>query len=129
MGYYAPCKEFDECNRLIAEYFEKGRYKECFDGHLILAKQGYPLAECQVGYFYYEGLGVEKDPAKAFFWTERAAVHGDRDGQCNLAEFYLEGVGVEKDYATAKEWFLKAARQGNDYAIKRCTELGIALPA
>jgi TPR repeat protein len=130
MNYYKPCKELDECNRLIKEYFEKGLYKECFEGHLRLAEQGYALAECQVGYFYYEGLGVEKDARKAFYWTERAALHGDRDAQCNLAVlFYLNGVAVEKDFEKAKEWLLKAALQGNDYAIERCNELNIEIPA
>ena len=33
----------------------------------------YPLAECQIGYFYYDGLGVEKDLEKALYWTRRAA--------------------------------------------------------
>lgn len=31
-----------------------------------MAEQGYPLAECQIGYFYYEGLGVEKDLEKHY---------------------------------------------------------------
>lgn len=125
-SYYKPCKELDECNRLIHEYFEKGLYKECFEGHLKLAEEGYPLAECQVGYFYYDGLGTEKDLQKAFEWTEKAAIHGDRDAQCNLADiFYLEGVAVEKDFEKAKEWYIKAARQENDYAMERCEALGI----
>lgn len=62
-----------------------------------LAEKGYPLAECQVGYFYLEGLGVEKDLPKAFYWTERAATHGDWDGQYNLGSFYEDGVGVAQD--------------------------------
>lgn len=61
MGYYKPCKEFEQCNRLIEEYFKTGQYEKCFAGHLALAEAGYPLAECQGGYFYYEGLDVEKD--------------------------------------------------------------------
>ena len=61
VGYYAPCPEFDACIRLIQEYFQTGQYAQCFQGHLALAERGYPLAECQVGYFYYEGLGVERD--------------------------------------------------------------------
>lgn len=65
MGYYKPCKEFEQCNRLIEEYFKTGQYEKCFAGHLALAEAGYPLAECQGGYFYYEGLDVEKD------WTRR----------------------------------------------------------
>ena len=126
--YYSPCKELDECNELIQKYFETQQYEECFQGHLRLAEKGYPLAECQVGYFYYDGLGVEKDMKKAFYWTERAALHGDRDAQCNLADlFYMEGIIVEKNFSKAKEWFIKAALQNNDYAIKRCMELKIEI--
>ena len=65
MGYYQPCPEFDECNRLINEYFETKQYEKCFQGHLPLAEKGYPLAECQVGYFYYDGLGVKKRRSKS----------------------------------------------------------------
>lgn len=124
-GIYAPCEELDECNRLIEEYYNHEKYQECFEGHLVLAEKGYALAECQVGWFYFEGLGVKKDIEKAFYWTKRAAEHGDRDAQCNLGDmFYLEGLAVEKDVEEAKKWLLKAAAQENDYAIQRCEELG-----
>lgn len=127
MGYYKPCKEFDECNRLIEEYFKRSQYEKCFTGHLALAEAGYPLAECQVGYFYLEGLGVEKDLSQAFVWTKRAAEHGDRDGQYNLAFFYEEGIGTEADLDMAKYWYQQAAKQNHDLAIKKCRELGISI--
>ena len=96
-NYYKPCAELNECDRLIEEYFLKGQYAECFKGHLRLAEKEYPLAECQTGYFYHKRLGVEKDMKKSFFYTERAARHGDRDAQFNLANwFYEPGVIVEK---------------------------------
>ena len=60
-SYYAPCPEFDRCNELIDRYYKTKQYEPCFIGHLALAEKGYPLAECQVGYFYLEGLGVEKN--------------------------------------------------------------------
>ena len=104
-AYYKPCKEFDICNELIEKYWESKQYDKCFEGHLVLAEQGYPLAECQIGYFYYEGLGVEKDLEKALYWTRSAAEHGDRDGQYNLAEFYEDAIGVERDIEQAKHWF------------------------
>lgn len=104
-AYYKPCKEFDICNELIEKYWESKQYDKCFEGHLVLAEQGYPLAECQIGYFYYEGLGVEKDLEKALYWTRRAAEHGDRDGQCNLAWFYEDAIGVERDIEQAKHWY------------------------
>lgn len=127
MGYYKPCKEFDECNRLIEEYFKTEQYEKCFAGHLALAEGGYPLAECQVGYFYYDGLGVEKDLVQAFAWTKRAAEHGDRDGQYNLAFFHEDGIGTEADLDMAKYWYQQAAKQNHDLAIKKCRELGIEI--
>ena len=96
-SYYTPCKEFDACNELIERYWKTGQYEQCFRGHLQLAEKGYPLAECQVGYFYLEGIGVQKNLEKAFYWTERAAQHGDRDAQFNLGWFYENGIVVAKD--------------------------------
>jgi len=123
--YYKPCKELTRCDELIEKYYLKEDYKTCFEGHLELAKIGYPLAECQVGYFYLEGIGVEKDLEQAFYWTEQAAIHGDRDGQYNLAMFLEEGTCGKKDLDLAKEWYLKAARQDHDLARKKCHALGL----
>lgn len=121
-AYYKPCPEFDRCNELIKKYWESGRYDKCFLGHMELAEKSYPLAECQVGYFYLKGLGVPKDLEKAFYWTERAAYHGDRDGQYNLAAFYENGVGVEQDLERAKIWYKAAAQQNQNLAINKCRE-------
>ncbi|MBQ8354135.1 MAG: GNAT family N-acetyltransferase [Oscillospiraceae bacterium] len=126
-SYYKPCRELEICDELIEKYFNTAQYEKCFEGHLALAEQGYPLAECQVGYFYYEGLGVEKDLEKAVWWTRRAADHGDRDGQCNLAWFYEDAIGVERDMEQAEFWYRQAALQGHDLATEKCRELGISL--
>lgn len=127
-SYYRPCRELDECNRLIETYFQSGRYEECFRGHLVLAEQGYPLAECQIGYFYLEGLGTERDLEKSFYWTRRAAEHGDRDAQNNLADcFYWPGCVVAMDLAEAKKWYRRAAAQGHAEAGEKCRALGLDL--
>lgn len=126
-SYYKPCRELDICNELIEKYFNTQQYGKCFEGHLVLAEQGYPLAECQVGYFYYDGLGVEKNLDKAVWWTRRAADHGDRDGQCNLAWFYEDAIGVERDMEQDAFWYRQAALQDHDLAIDKCKELGISL--
>ena len=123
--YYKPCRELTLCNELIEKYFNTEQYEKCFEGHLSLAEQGYPLAECQIGYFYYDGLGTEKDLSKALYWTRRAAHHGDRDGQYNLAWFLDEGIGMEKDREQAIFWYRRAALQEHDLAIEKCRELGI----
>lgn len=120
-AYYQPCAELTRCEELIEKYYKTEQYEVCFRGHMELAQNGYPLAECQVGYFYYDGLGVEKDEKKAFYWTKRSAEHGDRDGQFNLAWFYEEGIGTRRDEALANQWYKKAAEQGHDLAIKKLT--------
>lgn len=66
-SYYKPCKELELCNELIEKYWKTGQYEKCFEGHLALAEKGYPLAECQVGFFFLEGYGVERNPEKGFF--------------------------------------------------------------
>ncbi len=122
--YYAPCRELDICNELIEKYFNTQQYEKCFAGHMTLAKQGYPLAECQIGYFYYDGLGIDKDLEKAVYWTRRAADHGDRDGQYNLAWFYEEAIGVDRDMEQAVFWYRQAALQHHDLALEKCRALG-----
>lgn len=125
--YYKPCQEFDICNELMEKYWNTKQYDKCFVGYLPLAEQGYPLAECQIGYFFLEGLGVEKDLEKAFYWTERAANHGDRDGQSNLAWFYEEGVFVDVDIEKAKHWYKLSAQQGQTISIEKCKEYDIRI--
>lgn len=115
--HYEPCAEFDCCNELIERYYTKGDYKACFEGHLAIAKTGYALAECQVGWFYSEGLGVEKDAEKAFYWTQRGAQHGDRDAQENLAEMYEQGTGTQANAEMARFWHTRAAENGHADAI------------
>ena len=126
-AYYKPCPELDRCNELIEKYWKTQQYEKCFSGYLALAKQGYPLAECQGGYFYLEGQGVEKDLEKALYWTEQAAIHGDWDGQFNLGWFYEEGTAVPADMEKARHWYKQAALQGHELALKKCVELGIPL--
>ena len=125
-SYYKPCKELDACSALN-RYWNSREYDKWFAGHLPLAEQGYPLAECQIGYCYQEGLGVEKDLEKALYWTRRAAEHGDWDGQYNLGCFYEEGTGIARDMEQAAHWYREAARQSHDLAIQKCKELNIDL--
>ena len=111
-SYYKPCDDLDRCTELIAKYWETKEYDKLFAGHLPLAEQGYPLAECQIGFCYQEGLGVEKDLEKALLWTRRAAEHGDRDGQFNLAWFYEEGIGTEVDLGSANTGIKRRQSRG-----------------
>lgn len=125
-SYYKPCKELDRCLELD-QYWGKDM-KKWFEGYLIIAEEtSYALAECQVGYAYLEGIGIEKNLEKALYWTTRSAEHGDRDGQCNLAWIYEEGLCGEKDIEKAKYWYKKSALQDHDLSIEKCKEYNIEL--
>ena len=63
----------------------------------------------QIGLFYYNGWGVQKNESEALKWFERAANHGNVYGMYNSGFFYREGRGTELDYVKAKEYFEKAA--------------------
>ena len=123
--YYAPCRELEICDSLFNQYWEAGEYGRIFSGLLPLAEQGYPLAECQVGYFYAQGLGVERNLDRALLWTRRAAEHGDRDGQFNLGCFYEEGTALARSMEQAALWYQRAARQGHAEAAERLRALGV----
>ena len=109
--YYRPCPELDAVNSLFDKYWKAKEYGACFAGLLPLAQQGYPLAECQVGYFYSEGLGVPKDMEQALYWTRRAAEHGDWDAQYNLGE-YRRSKGLRAGTALVLSGRLTEPRPG-----------------
>lgn len=119
MGYYKPCDELDRC-RALGKYWENEDFEKWTSEYLKIAKEtGYPLAECQVGYAYLEGIGVEKDLEQGLYWTAKAAEDGDRDGQYNLACCYEQGTGTAIDMEKARFWFEKAALQNHDLAIEK----------
>ncbi len=124
--HYPPSPALTRCDEIIHNYFLSGDYSTCFKEHMKLALKGYPLAECQIGYFYMQGLGVTRNYSKALYWNRRAARHGDRDAQCNLAEQYEKGLGTQPDAALAASWYRTSARNGCREAIEKCRELGIA---
>lgn len=125
--YSKPCEELTRCIELD-KFWHQEQYRLWFDGYLKIAEEtGYPLAECQVGFAYLQGIGVEKDLEKALYWTTRGAQHGDRDSQCNLAWMYEEGLGVEKNTEKAKYWYRQSALQDHDLSIQKRKEYGVEL--
>ncbi len=126
--YYEPCQEFDRCNELMDLYWNSKQFDRCFEGHLKLAEEThYPLAECQTGYFYWKGIGVEPNMQKALYWTNLSAIHGDWDAQCNLATFYEEGLCGEKNLEKAKYWYSRAALQEEEESVEKCRKFGISV--
>ena len=62
------------------------------------AKQGYARAQCNLGWMYEFGTGVERSYEKAAEWYLKAAEQGFARAQYNLGVMYLNGTGVERSY-------------------------------
>ena len=106
-----------------AKYYNDGvkaynakNYTEAVRLYRIAAEQGYADAQCNLGYCYETGLGVEKDPKEAVKWYRKAAEQGFARAQYNLGLCYEYGTGVEKNPTEAVKWYRKAAEQGYERA-------------
>ena len=76
-----------------------------------------------IGDMYYDGLGVEKDAAKAAEWYRRGAESGDPEAQEKLAGLYQEGIGVEKNAELAEKWLAVSAEEDYDAAMQMVAEI------
>jgi len=83
------------------------------------AKNGDPVAEFNVGLYFYEGLQSRKNHDKARKWFQRSARHGFSEGQYYFALMLEEGEGGRKDRSKAIKWYRAAAGQGHPQATDR----------
>lgn len=100
------------------EYGEKGLQKnkeEAFHWFMQAAKQGFALAQYNVGIYYHS---VQQNYEEAFKWYKKAARKGHNGAsQYKLGQMYEKGYGMEKNAVQSLHWFLKAARLGNADAM------------
>ncbi len=78
-----------------------------------LADGGDAEAEAWLGSLYANGLGTEKDAARAFALYLRSAEKGNPLAANNVAVMYAKGDGVAADPREAASWFRRAAEQGD----------------
>lgn len=90
-----------------------------------LAEQGADTSQVLLAIAYLNGEShVSRDPAKAAFWFEQAAIQGNPYAEERLGDLYADGVGVAQNLRLAYDWRLKAARRGSpDAQFKVATML------
>ena len=71
-------------------------------------------------WYYDENKGY--DPAKAFFWVQKAAGAGDLEAVVGLGVFYESAFGTAEEPQKAVACYERAAEQGVLYAIKRLVD-------
>lgn len=113
----------------VASVYEKG-YGSILPDSLkaleflrLSADADYPPALNLLGFRYYNGEGVEKDPRKAIDLIQRAADLGDPKAFNNLGWLLAEGSGVERDYKKAAYWLGRAADANLPVAMSQLADL------
>ena len=88
----------------------------------MAADQGLAKAQFNMGYFYFNGIGVKRDVEEAVKWWVMSANQGFLEAQLILGSLYENGDGVSKNAAEAINWYGLAAKNGSlkaQEALKR----------
>lgn len=94
-------------------FLELKAYSKAAQSFHVAAAKGDAAAERQIGFLYYNGLGVEQDVAAAVSWFQRAATHGDLESQVNLGQMYENGLSAPQDDEKSAHYIRLAAEQGH----------------
>ena len=76
------------------------------------AAGGRPSAKSLLGWLYAQGVGKERDIARALALYKEAAAAGDLAARNNLGELYETGRGVKQDARRAVDLYREAAAEG-----------------
>jgi hypothetical protein len=107
--------EIEEARDLM----EAGRFEEARKALWPAARSGNADAEELIGVMYALGLGVERDPERAFDWYLRSALKGHPGAQSGVGWYYEVGLGMPApDLTRAYMWYVLSAIGGDpDAAI------------
>ncbi len=88
------------------DLMESGQFAEAMEEFLPAARSGNADAEELIGVMFALGLGVEKDPERAFEWYLRASLKGHPGAQSGLGWYYELGIGIAApDLVRAYLWY------------------------
>ncbi len=93
--------------------YNRKDYETAYKELKPFAEKGKPIAQKNLGFMFYNGLGVQKDYKVAAKWFRKSAEQGNAKAQHNLGVSYENGHGVPKDYKSAVEWYRKSAENGH----------------
>ncbi|MBW4983165.1 sel1 repeat family protein [Mameliella sp. CS4] len=106
------------------DLMEAGDFPAAMDQFRVLARSGNADAEELIGVMYALGLGVEKDPERAFEWYLRASLKGHPGAQSGLGWYYELGLGLPApDLVRAYLWYALSAIGGDVDAPDSLEEL------
>ena len=80
-----------EDHKLAAEYYTRA------------AEKRFGPAEYNLGFCYYNGTGVERDPKRALYWWNSALSHGFKKAGEAIGKFAARLMQAEEERKTAKK--------------------------
>ena len=102
------------------DLMEANKFEEAREALWPAARSGNADAEELIGVMYALGLGVEKDPVRAFEWYLRASMKGHPGAQSGIGWYYEVGIGTQIDLTRAYMWYALSAIGGDpDAAISQ----------
>ncbi|NNE80566.1 MAG: sel1 repeat family protein [Silicimonas sp.] len=112
------------------DLMEAGRFKEAREALLPFARSGNADAEELIGVMYALGLGVEKDPERAFEWYLRASMKGHPGAQSGVGWYYEFGLGMPApDPVRAYLWYALSSIGGDPDAVDSLEQLQTRMTA
>lgn len=88
------------------DLMEEGRFEESLAALHPFALSGNADAEELIGVHYALGLGVDKDPERAFEWYLRSSLKGHPGAQSGIGFYYEFGIGMPApDLVRAYLWY------------------------
>ncbi len=101
------------------EMFQKGRtyndLKKAIGWYRKAAKQGHAEAQCHMGFYSIQGIGIDRDTIQALEWYRKAAEQGHVEAKLKLGDCYKNGYVVSQDYDKALKYYQEV--YGDDYAF------------
>lgn len=103
------------------DLMEAGKFAQAREELWPAARSGNADAEELIGVMYALGLGVERDPERAFEWYLRSAMKGHPGAQSGVGWYYEVGLGMPApDLTRAYMWYVLSAMGGDpDAAISQ----------
>jgi len=112
--------EIEEARDLM----EAGRFEEARAALWPAARSGNADAEELIGVMYALGLGVERDPERAFEWYLRSSMKGHPGAQSGVGWYYELGLGMPApDLVRAYMWYTLSAIGGDPDAALSMEEV------
>ena len=96
--------------------YNKEDYAKAFEIAQKLAMNGDAAAQNLVGFYYFNGKGVDQSYDEAVKWWRMAAEQGFAGAQRNLGICYADGNGVPQSFEEAVKLYRMAAEQGDGSA-------------